>query len=83
MMCDDDFDVPETLCDMEVVVDRTTPPDIRQMLCEFLSPCPVCGMPLGLPYVWFVFHEPFQGLDFFVHEQCVDALKAGRFFSPQ
>lgn len=83
MIFEDDFDSPETVADMEVVVDRATPSAIRHMLCEFLSPCPVCGMPLGLPYVWFVFQDAFQGSDFFVHEQCVEALKAGRFFSPQ
>ena len=83
MIYDDDFDIPETLGNMEVVVDRATPADVRHMLCELLSPCAVCGMPIGLPYVWFVFEAPFQGIDFFVHEQCVDALKAGRFFSPQ
>ena len=57
MIYDDDFDIPETLGNMEVVVDRATPADVRHMLCEFLalarcvvcrSACPMCGSYLKL-----------------------------------
>ena len=58
------FETPELEGDMEVVASRTASLEELSILSDACSPCAVCGMPLGLPYVWFVFEAPFQGIDF-------------------
>ena len=82
-MNEEDFEIPEMDGDdMIVHIDQTTPEDVRDGLISIRAPCQVCGVVLGLPYVWIVPGDRFQGRDFFVHPHCVAALKSGKFFSP-
>ena len=68
--------------DMLIPIDKNTPREVRDGLVDTRAPCQVCGVPLGLPYVWIVPGDQFQSRDFFVHKHCVEAMKSGQFFSP-
>jgi hypothetical protein len=78
-MKEKDFEVPEMLDgDMIVHIDETIPLEVRDDLVSVHSPCHVCGVPLGLYFVWIVPEGPIH--DFFVHENCFAAFKTGQYF---
>ena len=68
---------PEREVNTEVLIDGSSPDfDAEDLKCR----CPVCRSTLGVPYVWIVFEQETDPVDFFVHPHCVARLKTGQFF---